>query len=74
MEVLRFLNYHFRDRSEPYGVASTARLPEFSQRPGMHQPVEDPQESPFTRADHELLGQMGIRVSRLPTQEGADID
>lgn len=60
MDFLRFLCCLERHGPRPHEVASESRRPEFPQRPGMHQTIEDPDRIPFTFADRELLGQMGI--------------
>jgi hypothetical protein len=60
MDSLRFLYCFLSDRSEPDWSASELRQLEFSLRPGMHQPIEDPNESSLTPRDREFLSQMGI--------------
>jgi len=61
MNVLRFLHQFTHDGSQPGAVAiDLSRRPALSRRPGMHQPIEDLDGTPFTTADHELLHQMGI--------------
>lgn len=59
MNVVRFL-HHLTNGSGPGRVASELKLPGFSQRPGMHQPIEDPYGTPLTIDDRELLHEMGI--------------
>jgi hypothetical protein len=60
MDGLPFLHYFLYNRSGPDEITSDVRRPEFSQRPGMHQPIEDLEGSPFTWEDREFLSQMGI--------------
>ena len=66
MNVLRFLHQFTHDGSQPGAVAiDLSRRPALSRRPGMHQPIEDLDGTPFTTADHELLHQMGKWASAL---------
>ena len=60
MNVVRFLHHFVTNGSGPGRVASELKLPGFSQRPGMHQPIEEPCRTPLTIDDRELLHAMGI--------------
>ena len=68
MSRLRFLHYFVHHRSGPDEIVLTQL--EFSQRPGMHQPIEDFEGSPFTRADRKFLSQVGICSDIRGTHDG----
>lgn len=70
MDGLRFLFYFVHNASGPNGIASELRQLEFSQRPGMHQPIEDGDELFFAQADREFLSQMGICAEISGAQNG----
>ena len=60
MDIRRSLQSFVHDRFGSHSVDTELSYPDFSQRPGMHQPVEDQDASLFSRTDLDLLRQMGI--------------
>jgi hypothetical protein len=60
MDFLRFFYSLESDGDRSHEVASASRQLALSQRPGMHQTIEDPDGILFTSADRKLLCQMGI--------------
>lgn len=61
MDIRRFLHSFVHADSDPV-VAREPRGPEFSLRPGMHQPMEEPNANFFSGTDLALLRRMGICV------------
>jgi hypothetical protein len=59
MTIRQILRFFVHDKSN-----HRTRVPglDVFHSPGMHQSMEDPGQIAFTRADHEFLQQLGIRI------------
>lgn len=64
MIIRRFLHRFLRNKSDPYRDRASEEItgPAVSCRPGMHQPIEEPDTAAFTAEDREFLRQLGVRI------------
>lgn len=72
MDIQRFLHSFAHHRFRPRGAPREITCSEVSQRPGMHQQIEDLDASFFTQADLDLLDQMGICGTRVAGDHEVD--
>ncbi|MGA8149614.1 MAG: hypothetical protein WB952_01455 [Terriglobales bacterium] len=64
MTIRQFLHRFLRNGSDPYRERASEEItgPAVSCRPGMHQPIEEPDTAAFTAEDREFLRQLGVGI------------
>ena len=64
MTIRQFLHRFLRNGSDPYRDRASEEItgPAVSCRPGIHQPIEEPDTDAFTAEDREFLRQLGVRI------------
>lgn len=62
MTTRRFLHNFVGSKSAPQQAPDDVTSPVIFQRPGMHQPIDEPDPLSFSAEDHEFLRHVGIHT------------